>query len=563
MWDAGISAAYDYNDELHVIFQKRVSKDVQGPVLLHHWRAATGVNTVAEAYWDLPGLPAQQENINHPQLAVGSGSRLNNLYLVWDQYGDAETGADTSAAGLLNAGIFLAISTDGGMTWDHGRNLVDTPSPGCAGNCRSQVFPFIAPVVDSLTHILFVQDLEAGFSSSAVTENPVYYMRLQTPDPDTVPIMINLPNRIGPELLGTGWIDTVIVGIRNAGTGNLEFTLSDTMPWLAFGDFPDSFSTVLAPGAVAEIPIVFDANGLGDGMYTGIVSVRANDAFVDGSEVPAEIIVSSALIQSFQFDTWAGTDCWGWEGPDGTEYAIMGVKDGVAFVNTLTLQAIQVVPGPGPCGSTWRDIKTYGRYCYAVSECGGTNEGMMIIDLQYLPDSVHYLGSYTTASEVTSHNLSIDTARGFAYLVNSALTGFRVVSLSDPESPLEFPQVTTGDLHDVYARNDTVWAAEGTEGSVSIWDMDNKNSPELIVRVAIPDAGYVHTECGWAICSHNGRNSRENRQDLGHAGPWQHSVGRSIHRTKSDCPQRARRRQLHIPCTLRLRCTHRRLLNPL
>jgi choice-of-anchor B domain-containing protein len=487
----GIAAVYDYDDNLHVVFQESAPFPFDS-VALRHWSAASGLNTVVEVNWDYSGIPSGLRNLNHPQLAVGTGTRLNNLYLVWDQYGDLISGADTSAGGTLNAGIYLAMSTNGGVNWDRGRNLIDAPSPGCAGDCNSEVFPYIAPNVDSLVHILFIRDLEAGPFTAGMTDNPIYYMRLQTPEADTAPIMSGVPSSVGPVFLGHAFVDTARVKVRNIGTASLEFTFSHTISWLHFEGSPGSYSGVLPSGASDEVRLILDPLGLDDGTHLGTVLVSSNDPFVDGTEFTVEIIVSSSVIASFRFGITAGTDCWGWTGPDGTEYAIMGVEDGIAFVNTSTFQIIEIVPGPGPCGFTWRDIKTYRNYCYAVSECVGTNQGLMTMDLQYLPDSVHYIGSYTSASGITSHNLSIDTATGYAYMVDPSADGFCVVDLADPESPIEYPAVPTGDLHDMFARNDTVWAAEGYESSFSVWDLSDKNAAQLIARVSVPGDGYVH-----------------------------------------------------------------------
>lgn len=187
-----------------------------------------------------------------------------------------------------------------------------------------------------------------------------------------------------------------------------------------------------------------------------------------------------------------GTDVWGWTAPDGTEYAIMGTYYGVAIVNAKTLEVADTLIGPGPCGSTWRDIKTYQNYAYVVSECTGTNQGMMIIDLQYLPDSVRLVGVYSQPGDVTSHNLTIDTARGYAYLVKQSADGFRIVSLANPKVPVDFPYVSTGNLHDVFARNDTVWAAEGWLSSYSMWNMADKMNPQFIARWSTPSGGYAH-----------------------------------------------------------------------
>ena len=214
----------------------------------------------------------------------------------------------------------------------------------------------------------------------------------------------------------------------------------------------------------------------------------------------------------YNTDTTGGSDVWGYTAPDGAEYAIMGVKDGVAVVKVPELQVIDIVPGPAS-GDCWfhRDIKTYSHYAYIVAEMNGTNQGMMILDLQYLPDSVRFVGSYVYGSDVRSHNLSIDVNRGFAYICKQNYTGFRIVDLSNPESPVEVTTVNTGNIHDVYARNDTVYVAEGFNGTYSIWDVSDKNNPVMLVRFFPSGAGYAHNI--WA--SEDGRYVMTTEETVG------------------------------------------------
>lgn len=193
--------------------------------------------------------------------------------------------------------------------------------------------------------------------------------------------------------------------------------------------------------------------------------------------------------------TFGGTNCWGWyDTTDNREYAIMGISNGIAFVDVNTMQVKDIIPGPtSGCGSIlWREIKTYKNYCYAVSECTGTNQGMMVMDMSYLPDSVKFIKSHFTASDVRAHTISIDTVKGYAYLVKQNYSGFRIVSLANPANPVEVGMVATGDLHDMTANNDTVWAAEANLGTFSVWNLANKLAPQLIQRVSIPNSGYVH-----------------------------------------------------------------------
>ena len=192
-------------------------------------------------------------------------------------------------------------------------------------------------------------------------------------------------------------------------------------------------------------------------------------------------------------DTTGGSDVWGYRTPDGEEYAIMGILEGVAFVRISTMEVIDIVSGPQNNDYYFhRDIKTYGHYAYVVNEMTGPNYGMLIINLENLPNSVEFVQSYVHPGNVRSHNLSIDTATGFAYIVRQAYDGFRIVSLENPEEPDDINMVGTPDIHDVYARNDTVYVAEGTNGTFSIWDVSDKYDPVLLTRVSIPNSGYVH-----------------------------------------------------------------------
>ncbi len=192
-----------------------------------------------------------------------------------------------------------------------------------------------------------------------------------------------------------------------------------------------------------------------------------------------------------------GSDVWGYTAPGGTEYAIMGIRTGVAVVRIPDMTVIQTIPGPTNNDCYYhRDIKTYQNYAYIVAENTGTNQGIQILDLSTLPDSVRVVGSYTTASDTRSHNLSIDTATGYMYVCKQNYSGFRVISLANPESPVDVGFAATPDIHDVYARNDTVYVSEGWNGTFSIFNAANKASPSLIARLTVPSAGYAHN--AWA-----------------------------------------------------------------
>lgn len=198
--------------------------------------------------------------------------------------------------------------------------------------------------------------------------------------------------------------------------------------------------------------------------------------------------------RTFLSPTNAGGDCWGWVDGNGTEYGIYASWNYIEFYNIETGQLVDAIESPP---SSWHDIKTYQNYCYAVSEGTGTNQGLMVMDMSYLPDSVHFVQSVSTSGSghVTSHNLCVDTVAGYAYVEGTSTGGqsVRIFNLANPASPSYVSSFgPAGGLHDIYCMNDTLYLAEGWNPSFSIWNMANKFSPALLTRVTVPNSGYVH-----------------------------------------------------------------------
>ena len=67
--------------------------------------------------------------------------------------------------------------------------------------------------------------------------------------------------------------------------------------------------------------------------------------------------LNMSLLSQVQYNE-SLNDVWGWAAPDGTEYAIVGLRNGVSIVSLEDPEnAVEVAYVPGP-SSTWRDIKT-------------------------------------------------------------------------------------------------------------------------------------------------------------------------------------------------------------
>ncbi len=187
-----------------------------------------------------------------------------------------------------------------------------------------------------------------------------------------------------------------------------------------------------------------------------------------------------------------GSDVWAYTAPDGSEYAIMGVLDGFAVISIPDMEIVGHVEGPGE-DDVWyhRDVVVRGHYAYTVTENLGTNEGLQIIDLSGLPNGVELVSVYAEGV-VSSHNLDVDVETGFLYILNSANNGIIIVDPSDPENPRTVGSFDLPDVHDIHARGDVVYVAEGRNPTFSVWDVADKANPVMMQRIPIPDGGYVH-----------------------------------------------------------------------
>ena len=166
---------------------------------------------------------------------------------------------------------------------------------------------------------------------------------------------------------------------------------------------------------------------------------------------------------------------WGYEAPDGREYAILGCGTGTAFVDITDSANIVEVDYLTGLSSAWREMKTYSHYAYIVSEA--TNSRLQIVDLQYLPDSVHLVKTWGYPGYTRTH--SISQYGHYLYLNGGNATtngGITVLDVIDPENPVKLGSWTTLYVHDCRVDNDTIYAANINDGKVSIINATNKSS---------------------------------------------------------------------------------------
>jgi len=196
-------------------------------------------------------------------------------------------------------------------------------------------------------------------------------------------------------------------------------------------------------------------------------------------------------------------DIWGYVAPDSTEYALIGLRNGLAVVNIAnpTQPFLRdFIPGDN---STWRDIKTEGEFVYVIADEG--NDGLLAIDMT-LHDQVVALGSQYHKPVVTingitdtlqrGHNIYIDE-NGICYMAGSNLYNGAVVFFdvrTTPGTPNHIGQGHNEYAHDVFVRGDTMYSSDIYQGYFSVVDIADKTNPLILATQNTP---FQFTHNAW------------------------------------------------------------------
>jgi choice-of-anchor B domain-containing protein len=212
-----------------------------------------------------------------------------------------------------------------------------------------------------------------------------------------------------------------------------------------------------------------------------------------------------------------GSSCWGWTDPlTGREYALMGCSTHLAFVDiTDPVNPIYrgKMNGTGNSTSSWREVKTYGNYCYVTSEAAG--HGLQIFDLTRLRNPTGPLPLAPDALYTgfgNCHTLIINEETGYLYAMGSNTFGGgpHILDLSNPVAPvLAGGYNAQGYTHDgqvvTYHGPDAEHFGKeifigANQNRVVIVDMTNKAAPQLLSTFMYPNTAYTHQ--GWFTEDH-------------------------------------------------------------
>ncbi len=205
------------------------------------------------------------------------------------------------------------------------------------------------------------------------------------------------------------------------------------------------------------------------------------------------------FLSNFPYES-VGNDIWGYVAPDSSEYAIMGTFDGVSVVNVTDPRDPQEVVFIPQQGSTWRDIKTWGSHAYVTADEAGTTDGLLVIDLSDLPDTVSWRNTTDffegQAPVNTCHNIYIDEF-GYAYLSGCDANngGLLFVDVfTNPDTPRVVGLGAPEYSHDIYVRDNIAYSSEINIGVLGIYDVSDKDSVELLATQATP---FEFTHNAW------------------------------------------------------------------
>jgi choice-of-anchor B domain-containing protein len=170
-------------------------------------------------------------------------------------------------------------------------------------------------------------------------------------------------------------------------------------------------------------------------------------------------------------------DLWGHSAGE-RDYALLGSREFIHFIDVTNPGAPQEVARIGGGGNTtWRDIKTYQNYAYAVSESPA--EGLLVFDLSGLPSSVTKTAQLADVF-TAAHNIFID--QGFAFIVGAARGTGRDLIIYDlrstPDNPAHWGSfvLPNGYAHDIFVNGTTAYASHERRG-LSVYDLQGTLYP--------------------------------------------------------------------------------------
>jgi len=243
----GLSAVFDLNDKLHIVWEGRHVDNGQylDESKIFHWDEVTNTISVVSGPnplfpggwwgWSTHEFGVWRLPADEPQLIIDRSTGW--LYCLW--HGQTDT-TDHSFSGWPNGDFYGAYSTDGGLTWGaYGSaygyvNLTNThTSGGLPGFCEDEDYMTANPFTfhDSIV-VTYIEDKDAGsfiYSEGDTTNNPVriwVFHKSLISGPSTIgENKVVKPNRLFMNISPIPASDQVEISFFIPGPGNVSLKL--------------------------------------------------------------------------------------------------------------------------------------------------------------------------------------------------------------------------------------------------------------------------------------------------------------------------------------------------
>jgi choice-of-anchor B domain-containing protein len=185
---------------------------------------------------------------------------------------------------------------------------------------------------------------------------------------------------------------------------------------------------------------------------------------------------------------------------DGREYAVLGCETGTSIVNVTNPSApyeVAFIPG---MTSFWREMKQYRTWLYVSTEAaGGGVQIIRMTDPEHPVLATTYTGAFNR-----EHTVTVDTTRALLILngtnFNNGWTGMHILSLANPEAPVDIGSYNFLYVHDSFMRGTRLHAFCIYDGVVKIFDTS--------------DPTFLDEQASWTYPnskSHSGETSKDGR----------------------------------------------------
>ncbi len=196
-----MSLFFDQDDYLHVAFTTihyyalQQQSHVNASLIWHWTEQFPGeFKLIANEFNLYDSVYCGENNVKVQRPSLGQNAETGYLYCAYQVF-DTDSNA-LSFFGLPSGEIYVSVSTDCGYNWAVGTNITRsiTPPGGLPGECKNEIHPSMAKVVDNNCHILYILDRDAGWDPGIdpTIKSVIYHC----PQIDVIPTMPLIPQDV-------------------------------------------------------------------------------------------------------------------------------------------------------------------------------------------------------------------------------------------------------------------------------------------------------------------------------------------------------------------------------